>query len=225
VVSSPAGRGGRREAEPTVRILRHRWDGTNPIDEWGLDPELVDLVSPLLAVRWRIDVDGGEHLPAEGPAMVVFNRRFGVSEMFVLSRGLRKATGRFIRPVGAPDVGVLGPALRRFGVVQSHPDEVSGLLRAGELVAVPLDREVVHRHHAGAVPLRHLAAAVVAGVPVVPVGVVGREVGRRWRMLVGEPIAASPRRGPLTVAEVADAARREVQALLDQAMPPSLLIR
>ncbi|MEO9223705.1 MAG: hypothetical protein ABI276_01785 [Acidimicrobiales bacterium] len=225
LVSAPTGRDGRRDAEHTLTILQHRWNGTHPMDDWGLDPELVDLVSPMFAARWRIDVDGAEHLPADGPAMVVCNRRAGISEMFVCSRGLRRATGRFIRPVGAPDVALIGPALRRFGVVQSSPDEVTGLLKGGELVAIPLERELTHRQLAGAAPLDHLAAAVAVGVPIVPVAIVGREIGRRWRLFVGEPIPSPERTGPLAVAELADVARRSVQDLLDRALPPSLLLR
>jgi len=223
--STPAGRDGRSEAQSTITILKHRWDGTHPIDEWGLDPELVDFVSPVLAARWHLKVDGADNLPATGPAMVVFNRRLGLSEMFVCSRGLRQATGRFVRPVGAPDLGLVGPALRRFGAVQSNAEEVAGLLQSGEIVAVPLDREVVHRHHAGAAPLDHLTAAVMTDVPVVPVAVVGREIGRSWRLLVGEAIPSPARRGPLAVAELADTARRAVQDLLDRALPPSLFSR
>lgn len=225
VVSSPAGRGGQREAPEIATILERRWQGTHPIDEWGLDPDLVDLASRVFAARWQISVDGAERLPVTGAAMAVFNRRIGVSEMFVCSRGLRDVTGRFIRPVGAPDVGLVGPALRRFGVVQSNAEEVAGLLRAGELVAVPLERELRHRHHAGRAPLDHLTAAVMTGVPLVPVAVVGRELGRRWRLLVGEPIPTPRRAGPLTVAELADAVRRAIQDLLDRAHPPSLLFR
>ncbi len=206
-------------------IIRHRWEGSEPIDDWGLDPELVDLVRPLMALRWRIDVESAENVPAAGAAMAVFNRRLGLSEMFVCSRGLRESTGRFIRPVGAPDIGVVGPALRRAGAVLSNAEEVAGLLRAGQLVAVPLGRELLHRHHAGAAPLDHLVEAVVAGAPVLPVAVVGRELGRRWRLLVGELIPPPEGRGPLAVAELADRARRAVQDLLDRVMPPSLFRR
>lgn len=224
-ISTPAGREGQTGALPTWELLRRRWEGTNPVDEWGLDPDLVDFVSPLLWLRWRIDVEEAQRLPAQGPAMVVFNRRWGLSEAAVVTRGLRKATGRFIRPLGVPDVALFGPLARRFGAVQSLADQVAGLLKAGEVVAVPLDREMVHRHHAGPAPLDHLTPAVVGGVPVIPVAAVGREVGRRWRLLVGEPVAPTPARGPLAVAELGDAVRRDVQRLLDRALPPSLLFR
>jgi hypothetical protein len=52
-------------------------------------------------------------------------------------------------------------------------------------------------------------------VAVIPVALVGREVGRRWRLLVGEAIDHPPGKGPLAVAELVDAARAGVQALLD----------
>lgn len=214
-ISAPTGRGS-HDRLPAATILRHRIDGDHPVDEWGLDPELVDFFAPVVALRWRIRVDGAEHLPAVGPAMVVFNRHIGVSEAFVCARGLREATGRFIRPVGAPDVAVIGPALRRFGLVQSQPDEVTGLLRAGEVVAVPLQREVLHHRRAGAAPVDHLARALIAGVPVVPVAVVGWEAGRTWRLLVGEPLPEPAGRGPLGIGELAEAARTSIQGLIDR---------
>jgi hypothetical protein len=203
----------------TATSMRHRIDGTNPIDEWGLDIELIDAVSPLLSLRWQIDVEGADHVPARGGAALLFNRRLGLSEALVLARGLRLATGRCVRWVGAPDLAVAGPIARRFGGVLSAEHEVASLLRAGELVAVPLGREVVRRAHAGTVPPQHVAPIVAAGAAVVPAAVVGREAGRRWRVLVGEPLTASGK-GPLALAELADRARRAVQDLLDAALPP-----
>jgi hypothetical protein len=199
--------------------IRHRIDGTNPIDEWGLDAELVDAVSPLLALRWQVDVEGSGHVPPRGGASVLFNRRLGLSEALVLAHGLRSETGRSVRWVGAPDVPVAGSVARRFGGVLSNEHEVAGLLRWGEMVAVPLGREVLRRARAGAVPPQHLAPIVAAGVPVIPAAVIGREACRRWRVLVGEPLTASGK-GPLALAELADRSRRAVQDLLDAALPP-----
>jgi hypothetical protein len=57
---------------------------------------------------------------------------------------------------------------------------------------------------------------------VLPVALVGREAGRRWRILVGAPVEHPTTRGPLAAAELADRARAGVQSLLDDAFPPSL---
>jgi len=203
-------------------LLRRRLEGSYTVDEWGLDTDLVQFVSPVLAVRWQITVDGAEQLPDDGPAVLVFNRRFGMSEPFVVARGIRHATGRYVRAAGAPDVAPVGPALRRMGAVLARPDELSGLLRADHLVAVGLRPSRRRRHHAGEPPSELLAPALAAGAPVFPVAVTGREVGRRWRLVIGPSIERPASRGPLAVEELADRARAGVQSLLDDQYPPSL---
>ena len=204
-------------------FLRRRLDGSYTVDEWGLDPDVVDVVAPLVRLRWQVDVAGVEHLPTEGPAIVVSNRRLGFAEPVVLARGIRLATGRHVRVVGAPDVAPLGPALRRLGGVLERPDEVTGLLHAGELVGVALARSPRRRHHAGVGSAPLLGTALALGVPIVPVALIGREVGRHWRLVAGPPVEPGADEGPLAAAELADRARGAVQELLDDAFPPSFL--
>jgi hypothetical protein len=57
---------------------------------------------------------------------------------------------------------------------------------------------------------------------VFPVAVTGREVGRRWRLVVGPSIERPTTRGPLAAEELADRVRAGVQTLLDDQYPPSL---
>jgi 1-acyl-sn-glycerol-3-phosphate acyltransferase len=200
--------------------LRRRLAGTYVVDPWGLDRDLVGLLSPIGSLRFGIHVDGPDRLPTDGPALVVANRRLGLSEPFVLARGIRLATGRHLRCVGVPDIDPVGPALRRLGGVLARPDEVAGLLRAGEVVGVLLDRDVRQRAHAGRVPSHLFAPAFELGVPVVPVALVGRELSRTWRVRLGEPVRHPSGRGPLAMAELAGRARAGVQDLLDEALPP-----
>jgi hypothetical protein len=201
-------------------LLRRRIDGSYTVDEWGLDTDLVQLVSPVFAVRWQVVVEGEDELPSNGPALLAFNRRFGWSEPFVVSRGIRQATGRYVRVTGAPDAAPVGPALRRLGVVLARPDEVGGLLRADQVVAIGLRPSPRHRQLAGTAPASLLSPALVAGAPVFPVAVTGREVGRRWRLVIGPPIELPTSRGPLAAEELGDRVRAGVQALLDDAFPP-----
>jgi hypothetical protein len=201
--------------------VRQRLQGDYEIDEWGLDAGLVSAVSPLFGARWRIDVEQAANVPAAGAAVLVFNRRIGLSEPFVLTRGVRLAVGRFLRTVGVPDIAPVGPVLRRLGGVLDRPDEITGLLHAGALVAVPMAREVRRRTRAGGLPTRILEPALLTGAPVVPVAVVGRELGRSWRVVVGRPVAPPVGQGPLAAVELAETTRRRVQQLLDGAMPPS----
>jgi hypothetical protein len=207
-----------------AQLVRRRFDGTNPVDEWGLDADLMRAVAPLFGLRWSVDVDGAEQVPAAGPVLLVASRRLGLSEPFVVAAGVGRATGRLVRPLGVPDVAPVGPVLRRLGGVLDRPDELAGLLRAGELAAAFCGRQPRPRHRAGAVDPAVAAAAIATGAPVLPVAAVGREAGRRWRIVIGPPVRQLRRKGPLAAVELADAIRAGVQDLLDEAFPPSRLL-
>jgi hypothetical protein len=204
-------------------LLRRRIDGTYVVDEWGLDTDFVSAVSPLLGLRWRVDTFGADVLPRIGPVLLVANCRIGWSEPFVLSRGIHAATGRFVRVAGVPDIAPVGPILRRLGGVLARPDEIAGVLRAGEMVGLTLGHSIRHRHHAGAVRADLLAPALTTGADIVPVALIGREIGRTWQLVVGPAIEHPTSRGPLAAAELAERVRNGVQSLLDDAFPPSLL--
>lgn len=201
--------------------LVRRFRGEYRVDEWGLDDDLVRTLLPLARVRWAVDLEGALHLPVEGPAVLVYNRRAGVSERSVLSTAIHQATSRVARHPGISDRTPIGPLLRRVGGVLGRPDEIAGLLRGGRLVAVPLARELLSRRAAGSAPADQLEPALVLGVPVIPVAVVGSEVGRRWQVAVGPMLTSSPSRAPLAAAELAEQARDAVQNLLDDHVGPS----
>jgi hypothetical protein len=205
-------------------LVRRRVSGTHEIDPWGLDPDLVAAVTPLVGARYDVLVDHAHRLPEDGPALLVANRRFGWSEATVVAHGLRQTVGRHPRVVGAPTIDPFGPLASRLGAVLDRPDEVAGLLRAGEVVLVLLDRDLRPRSRAGQMPVHLVAPAFALGAPVIPVGVLGRELGRFWRVRLGEPLRHPDGRGPLAVAELAERARAGVQAALDEADPPRGLI-
>ena len=92
----------------------------------------------------------------------------------------------------APRPGA-APPRRRAGAVPTRSPACCG---PGEVVGVLLDRDVRQRAHAGAVPTPLFAPAFELGVPVVPVALVGRELGRR---LAGPPRRA--RRPPTTAGD------------------------
>ncbi|MCU1370122.1 MAG: hypothetical protein JWO77_1316 [Ilumatobacteraceae bacterium] len=213
-----------RRGVPGAQLAAHvhrRARGAFDVDEWGLDPELVSLANPVFALRWDIEVRGAEQLPAVGGAVLVFNRRFGISEPWVVARGIRQATGRFVRTVGVPDTAPIGPFVRRFGGVLDRTDEIAGLLRAGQLVGLPMSRDVRSRERVGHLEVERLEAALETGAPVVPVALVGRELGRAWTIVVGEPVPPVTDGGPLAAAELAEHTHRAAQLLLDESLPTS----
>jgi hypothetical protein len=198
-------------------VVRRRIDGSYVVDEWGFDPDFVAVLSPLLAARWMIRVEGAENIPPEGAAVLVANRRIGMSEPFAVAGAVWQATGRVLRVLGVPDIAPIGPVLRRMGAVQDRPDELAGVLRAGQLALVFLDRQYRMGARVGQLARESVAPAVELGVPVLPVAVTGRELSRQWRVQIGAQV--SPRTatgpGPLAVAETIDAVRAEIQESID----------
>ena len=207
-----------------VEVVRSRVSGRYEIDPWGYDRDLVELLDPVLSLRWSVTVDGAEHVPATGPFVLVANRRIGASEPLVLARGVRRATDRRVRFLGIPDVPVAGALLRRIGGAVDRPAELRTLLRAGHPVAVPLARRLYPRRIAGSLDPEVLVPALELGVPILPVAVIGRELLRRWRVALGEPVPHPTHLGPLGLAEVAERVEAGVQALLDEAFPPRWLL-
>ena len=153
------------ERRDLATVAARRVRGTFEVDPWGLDEDLVTLVSPLAGVRWSIAVEGEDAI-AEGPALLVAPLRLRApTEPVVLAAAVFRSVGRPLRVLGIPDVAPIGPFLRRFGGAVDHPAEAAALLRAGHLV---LSRR-----------------AIDVDAPIVHVDSRGWELGRRWRVRFG----------------------------------------
>lgn len=208
--------------EGPIATLRRRLDGRYPVDPHGADPQLQDLVAPLVGLGLRVDVEGAENVPARGPALVVCNRAFGLIEPLALSVAVRARRGRRLRIVGVPDLPLLGDALHKLGGIGAYHGDLAALLRAGHLAAVPLGPTWLARG-VGTPPLGLLVAAL--GYPVIPAAVLaGGPLGlplRPWRVVIGAPLDIDPVVGqflpgdPLGAAELAEAARAGVHSLVD----------
>jgi hypothetical protein len=186
------------------------------VDEWGRDQHLIRALSPFLRARWDVSVGGDQHIPARTGALLVTNtRRMSASAVFV-AWSLGEATGRPVRFVGRPDVAPLGAALGRLGALLHDADEVRGALAHGELVVLPA-RPTSHPRHAGVVDHEIVGAAVVAGVPVLPVASMSSAVSRAARAEVGVPARLRrARRGPLAEVELALVVQHSLQTMLDE---------
>lgn len=195
-------------------VIRRRLAGDHVVDEWGHDPDLAELVGPLLRLRFDLDVSGFGHLPADGPALLVHDRRWGLSEPFVIGRAIRVTTGRHLRVAGVPDIAVLGPVLRRMGGVLDRPDEIGSVLRAGHMAAVSFGHRPV-ASDPGRREVRQVAAARSIGAPIHPVALVGHELGRRWRVEIGPEVPVTHSEGPLGDTVLAEDVRAAIDDLRD----------
>jgi 1-acyl-sn-glycerol-3-phosphate acyltransferase len=168
---------------------QHR-NGVYDVDDFGFDRELTEALMPLFRVvarrYWRVEVDGTEHLPRRGGALLVSNHA-GVLpwDGAIIKVAVFDATERHARALVASWFGELPVAswfLRRTGQAPGHPDDTHRLLRNGELVLVfpegvrgtgkPWnERYRLRRFGRGG----FVEAAMRAGVPIVPVSVIGSE--------------------------------------------------
>jgi len=207
-------------AVPLNAMLRRRFDGRYPIDAFGFDPQIVDLVTPLFTATIRVDTEGGEHVPTAGPAVLVANRGFGILEPAVLGIAVRRVASRRLRIVGAPAVPALGGLARRLGAISASAADMRACLRAGNLVAVPLAPTWLRRG-AGIPPrplLQAMTTAPIVPVAVTPGGPFGLAIAP-WRVQFG-PLVTLPDPydpgDPLAAARFGEAVRDAVSDLLEQ---------
>jgi 1-acyl-sn-glycerol-3-phosphate acyltransferase len=189
----PAGRWERRIADG-LSFLSRRLQGDYEIDEFGFDRDLtasvvIPALRPLYDTWFRVEVNGTEHVPAEGAGLLVANHAGGLwpldAAMTAVAVHAEHPGGRFLRMLGAdlvfatPGVGALA---RKIGSTLAGPDDVERLLAAGELVGVwpegfkgigkPFrERYKLQRFGRGG----FVHAAIKSGVPIIPVSIIGSE--------------------------------------------------
>lgn len=170
--------------------LRRRLSGAYEVDEFGLDPEVLDLLSVLvepLADSWfRLQVRGVENIPADGGALLVANHSGTVPvDGLITGYAVRKHTGRPIRPLGADLVFRLpyvGQIARKMGATLACAEDAERLLTTGELAAVwPEGFKGVGKPYSERYKLQRfgrggfVSSAMRAQVPIIPVSIVGAE--------------------------------------------------
>lgn len=182
-----------RKVANGLAFLRRRLAGDYEVDEFGFDPELTDAVfHPLLRLLYRdwfrTEVSGVEHVPVDGPALVVGNHSGTVAlDALILSAALhdKHPAHRYLRLLGAdlvfrmPVVSEL--ARKTGGTVACNPD-AERLLGGGDLVGVfPEGFKGIGKLYADRYKLQRfgrggfVSAALRTGTPIVPVAIVGGE--------------------------------------------------
>lgn len=174
----------------TVATLRRRLSGDYEVDAFGLDPQVLDLLSSLvepLAESWfRLQVRGLENIPADGGALLVANHSGTVPvDGLITGYAVHKYSGRSIRPLGADLVFRLpyvGQIARKMGATLACAEDAERLLTTGELAAVwPEGFKGVGKPFSERYKLQRfgrggfVSSAMRAQVPIIPVSIVGAE--------------------------------------------------
>jgi 1-acyl-sn-glycerol-3-phosphate acyltransferase len=174
-----------------LALLRQRLTGEYDVDDFGFDRQLTDavfapLLRPLYRSWFRTEVFGTQHLPVEGPALVVANHSGTIAlDAVMLAMAVHEETDRYLRLLGADLVfrlPVLSELARKSGGTLACNPDVERLLAGGELVGVfpegfkgtgkPFaDRYKLQRFGRGG----FVSAALRTGAPIVPASIVGAE--------------------------------------------------
>ena len=161
------------------------------VDEWGRSEHMRELARrlyrPLYEKWFRVEWEGLEHIPSEGGALLVSNHAGAIpSDAPVIMHGIETEVGRPVYGLadaffkGAP---VLGTLWARNGGVVAHPDNAYRLLREqGQLTLVfPEGTKGPSKTYDQRYRLRRFGRggfveiAMRAGVPIIPIAVVGAE--------------------------------------------------
>nr|WP_306239114.1 lysophospholipid acyltransferase family protein [Ornithinimicrobium cryptoxanthini] len=177
----------------TLAFLRRRFTGDYSVDEFGFDADFTEslalpLLRPLYRKWFRVEVRGVENIPLEGGALLVANHSGSIAIDSVMTQvAVHEETvgRRNLRMLGADLVfasPVVGPVARKTGSTLATSADAQRLLDEGHLVGVwpegfkgvgklYKDRYRLQRFGRGG----FVAAALRAGVPIIPCSIVGAE--------------------------------------------------
>jgi 1-acyl-sn-glycerol-3-phosphate acyltransferase len=161
------------------------------VDEWGRSQHMRELAhrlyAPLYEKWFRVEWEGLEKIPTEGGALLVANHAGAIpSDAPAIMHGIETELGRPVYGLadaffkGAPLIGTMWA---RNGGVVAHPDNAYRLLREqGQLTLVfPEGTKGTSKTYDQRYRLRRFGRggfveiAMRAGVPIIPIAVVGAE--------------------------------------------------
>ncbi len=175
-----------------VNTLQRRLHGEYETDEWGMDPEVLEAVTPffefLYRKYWRVTMTGLEYVPDTGRALLVVNHSGQLpfdGAMLASGIKLEHPHNRLVRTMFAswfPTLPFVAPLLVKCGQVLATEDNGVRLLENEELVSVfpegikgvgklYKDRYQLVRFGRGG----FIRMALKTQSPILPVAVVGAE--------------------------------------------------
>jgi 1-acyl-sn-glycerol-3-phosphate acyltransferase len=182
-----------RQIGRTAEFARRRVTGDYQVDEFGFDEHLLESVllpalRPLADKWFRVQTSGMENVPEVGGALIVANHAGTVpidGLMLQLAVHDHHAKQRALRLLAADlvfEMPMLGTLARKAGHTLACRPDAERLLSAGELTGVfPEGFKGVGKKYADRYKLQRfgrggfVAAAVRAGVPIIPCSIVGSE--------------------------------------------------
>jgi 1-acyl-sn-glycerol-3-phosphate acyltransferase len=186
---TPGGTGDPRELKELIPAR----DEGRALDDWGRSQRVFDLMQPLLDFYYRywfrVESEGVEHVPAEGGALLVSNHSGALPPDAPMIMQALRHEHPAPRPLymlaehwfkGYPGVGML---TNKIGVVPAHPANAQRLLRDESRLALvfPEGQKATRKLYWQRYRLRRFGrggfvrTAMRAGVPIVPIAVVGAE--------------------------------------------------
>jgi 1-acyl-sn-glycerol-3-phosphate acyltransferase len=184
------------EPASDLRELRSLVPAAEPgreVDDWGRSQRVFDLVEPLLDFYYRywfrVEVEGIENVPAEGGALIVSNHSGALppdAPMILQAIRLEHSAPRPVYMLGEhwfkgyPGVSML---TSKMGLVAAHPANAQRLLRDEQRLALvfPEGQKATRKLYWQRYRLRRfgrggfIRTAMQAGVPIVPVALIGGE--------------------------------------------------
>jgi 1-acyl-sn-glycerol-3-phosphate acyltransferase len=174
-----------------LAAIAHLVDGDTPFDRYGLSPEVIRQAFPLFHAlyRWyfRVASTGHEHLPAEGPALLVANHG-GIlpfdGAMAIVDVLLHSDPPRLARTIVDRWAGTLpwvNVFYARVGQVVGTRENFSDLLDDGQLVLVfpegmeGVSKPITQRYRVQGFHLGFVEQALRARAPIVPVAILGSD--------------------------------------------------
>ena len=173
------------------------------IDPFGYDPAVHDMVRPIVRFLferyWRVRVDGLEHVPSRGAALIVSNHSGAIpfdAAMIgaALDLGLKPPRlARFLYDRFVSDMPLVGQLYSKVGSVPASYDNAATLLRHGDLVGVfpegvaGVAKGFARRYRLQSFRTGFVRLSLAYRVPIIPVAVVGAEetypVIGKWQQL------------------------------------------